>query len=186
MAGIFISYRRSDTEGYAGRLFEGLGARFGRDMVFFDVAGIEPGQDFHKVIGEKVRSCNVLLALIGNSWASASDGDGQRRLDDPQDFVRLETAAALKDNVPVIPVLLQGAAMPQPEQLPEDLVALARMNAIELRHAYWDSDFTRLVETLGKYVRSRSPEKQKKGRRWIAVVGTLIALWRPDRLAHQG
>ena len=84
MAGIFISYRRSDIEGYAGRLFEGLGARFGQDMVFFDVAGIEPGQDFHKVIGEKVRSCNVLLALIGNSWASASDGDGQRRLDDPR------------------------------------------------------------------------------------------------------
>ena len=101
MAGIFISYRRSDTEGYAGRLFEGLRARFGRDMVFFDVAGIEPGQDFHKVVGEKVLSCDIFLALIGNSWASASDEDGQRRLEDPQDFVRLETAAALQDNVPV-------------------------------------------------------------------------------------
>ena len=176
MAGIFISYRRSDTEGYAGRLFEGLRARFGRDMVFFDVAGIEPGQDFHKVVGEKVRSCDVFLALIGNSWASASDEDGQRRLEDPQDFVRLETAAALQDNVPVIPVLLQGAAMPQPEQLPEDLVALARMNAIELRHAHWDSDFARLVETLGKYVRLRSSEKPKKRRWWVAVVGALIAL----------
>ena len=66
--------------------------------------------------------------------------------------------------------------MPHPEQLPEDLVALARMNAIELRHAYWDSDFARLVETLGKYVRLRSPEKPKKRRRWIAVLGTLIAL----------
>ena len=66
--------------------------------------------------------------------------------------------------------------MPQPEQLPEDLVALARMNAIELRHAHWDSDFAQSVEALGKYVRSRSPEKPKKRRRWIAVVGILIAL----------
>jgi TIR domain/PASTA domain len=176
MAGIFISYRRSDTEGYAGRLFEGLRARFGLDAVFFDVAGIEPGQDFHKIISRKVSSCNVLLVLIGRSWASASDGNGRRRLDDPQDFVRLETAAALNDNVPVIPVLLQGAAMPRPEQLPEDLVALARMNAIELRHTHWDSDFARLVETLGKYVKPRRLEKPKKRRRWIAVVATLIAL----------
>jgi TIR domain-containing protein len=171
MTGIFISYRRSDTEGYAGRLFEGLRARFGLDMVFFDVAGIEPGQDFDKVIGEKVRSCNILLALIGNSWASASDANRHRRLDDPHDFVRLEIAAALRDNVPVIPVLLQGAAMPQPEQLPEDLVALARLNAVELRHTNWDSDFARLVETLGKYVRPRIPRKQKSGSAGLQWLG---------------
>ena len=178
MAGIFISYRRSDTEGYAGRLFEGLRARFGLGAVFLDVAGIEPGQDFHKLIGRKVSSCNVLLALVGGSWASASDGNGQRRLDDPQDFVRVETAAALKDSVPVIPVLLQGAAMPHPEQLPEDLVALARMHAVEVRHSHWDSDFARLVETLGKYVKPRSPEKPRKRRRWIAItVHWLLPLW---------
>ena len=82
-SGVFISYRRSDTEGYAGRLFEGLVARFGRDRVFFDVARIAPGQNFHAVIDDQLRASGALVVLIGSTWATATDGGGRRRLDDP-------------------------------------------------------------------------------------------------------
>jgi hypothetical protein len=125
MRAIFISYRRDDTEGYAGRLFQDLRERFGKDSVFMDVAGIEPGRDFRRVIEQQVASCGVLLAVIGKSWLTVVDQQGQRRLDDAYDFVRLETASALKRDIPVIPVLVQQAEMPRPEQLPEDLKDLA-------------------------------------------------------------
>ena len=117
MRAIFISYRRDDAEGHAGRLFEDLVLRFGAASVFMDVAGIEPGRDFRKVIEQQVASCGVLLAVIGKSWltSSASDAQGRRRLDDPHDFVRLETATALRRDIPVIPVLVHGAQMPRPE-----------------------------------------------------------------------
>src|SRR3954469_17154616 len=121
MRAIFISYRRDDTEGYAGRLFRDLRERFGKDAVFMDVAGIEPGRDFRRVIEQQVASCGVLLAMIGKNWLSVVDQDGRRRLDDPYDFVRLETASALKRDIPVVPVLVHDAVMPRAEQLPDDL-----------------------------------------------------------------
>ena len=148
MSGIFISYRRDDSEGVAGRLFEGLKARFGKDRVFIDVDGIEPGRDFRRVIDEHVSSCDVLLALIGKNWLHAADKDGRRRLDTPEDFVRLEIAAALRRDIAVIPVLVHGAAMPSKEDLPSDLQALAWRNAAELRHTRWDSDFAEIATTL--------------------------------------
>jgi hypothetical protein len=141
---IFISYRREDAEGQAGRLFKDLVGHFGEQAVFMDVAGIEPGRDFRKAIDEQVSSCGVLLAIIGKDWLGAANG-GARRLDDPGDFVRLETSSALKRDIPVVPVLVHGAQMPRPEQLPEDLKDLAYRNAIELTHARWDSDLTVLV-----------------------------------------
>ena len=121
MRAIFISYRRDDAEGEAGRLFDDLTAQFGADKVFMDVAGIEPGRDFRKVIDQNVSSCGVLLALIGKDWIDVKDEAGQRRLDNPFDFVRLETASALKRDIPVIPVLVHGGRMPKAEQLPDDL-----------------------------------------------------------------
>ena len=121
MRAIFISYRREDTEGQAGRLFDDLVKLFGEESVFMDVAAIEPGRDFRKAIDEQVASCGVLLALMGRNWLDARDPGGRRRLDDPLDFVRLETAAALKRDIPVVPVLVQGASMPRADQLPEDL-----------------------------------------------------------------
>ena len=95
MRAIFISYRREDAEGQAGRLFNDLARYFGEDSVFMDVAGIEPGRDFRRVIDEHVASCGVLLAMIGKTWIDATDESGRRRLEDPMDFVRLETASAL-------------------------------------------------------------------------------------------
>lgn len=152
MRTIFISYRREDAEGQAGRLFDDLTQHFGSSAVFMDVAGIEPGRDFRRVIDEKVASCGVLLALIGKDWLTAADKDGKRRLDDPLDFVRLEAASALKRDIPVIPVLVQDAAMPNAAQLPADLADLAYRNGVELTHARWDSDVQVLIKALGSYV----------------------------------
>jgi hypothetical protein len=152
MRAIFISYRRDDTEGYAGRLFRDLRERFGKDAVFMDVAGIEPGRDFRRVIEDQVASCGVLLAVIGKAWLTAADAHGKRRLDDPNDFVRLETASALKRDIPVIPVLVQQTEMLREDQLPEGLKDLAFRNSVELTHARWESDVELLIAALQRYV----------------------------------
>ena len=148
MRAIFLSYRRDDAEGDAGRLFDALKSEFGVDKVFMDVRGIPPGQDFRRFIEHKVASCGVLLAMIGRGWIDASDRAGCRRLDDPLDFVRLETAAALKRDIPVIPVLVGGGRMPRPDQLPEDLKDLAYRHAVELTNARWDSDVQLLIKAV--------------------------------------
>ena len=151
MPAIFISYRRDDSEGHAGRLFEDLSDRFGKASVFMDVAGIEPGRDFRRVIEQQVASCGVLLTIIGKDWLTAADELGRRRLDDPYDFVHLETASALQRDIPVIPVLVHGARMPRPEQLPDVLKDLAFRNSVELTHARWRSDVRLLIDALTPY-----------------------------------
>ncbi len=151
---IFISYRRDDSEGEAGRLFDDLTRAFGQDCVFMDVAGIHPGIDFRKAIEDHVSSCGVLLAMIGPSWANITDSSGQRRLDSPNDFVRIEVAAALARNIPVIPVLVHEARVPRPEQLPDNLKDLAWRNSVEITHARWNSDVQLLVQALQSYVTS--------------------------------
>jgi hypothetical protein len=152
MRAIFISYRREDVEGHARSLFQDLVAEFGKDKVFMDVAGIEPGLDFRRVIDQQVASCAVLLAMIGKDWLDAKDEAGHRRLDQPADFVRLETASALKRDIPVVPVLVHGAKMPLAEDLPDDLKDLAYRNAVELTHARWDSDVRVLMDALRPHV----------------------------------
>ena len=152
MRAIFISYRREDSEGQAGRLFDDLVTHFGDDSVFMDVAGIEAGRDFRRAIDQHVASCGVLLAVIGKKWLDAKDESGRRRLDNPMDFVRLETASALKRDIPVIPVLVAGASMPRADDLPEDLKELVYRNGVELRHTRWDSDVEVLVKALSPYV----------------------------------
>ena len=152
MRAIFISYRREDTEGQAGRLFDDLAMHFGENSVFMDVAGIEPGRDFRRVIEEHVASCGVLLAVLGKSWLDAKDESGRLRLEDSMDFVRLEIASALKRDIPVIPVLVRGASMPRANQLPPDLAELAYRNGVELTHVRWDSDVQVLVKALRPHV----------------------------------
>ena len=153
MRSIFISYRRNDTEGEAGRLFDDLVSEFGENSVFMDVAAIEAGRDFRKVIDESVSNCGVLLAILGKNWVDAKDENGKRRLDDPTDFVRLETASALRRDIPVIPVLVRGAKMPRPEDLPDDLRDLAYRNCVELTHARWGSDLQLLMEALRRQLK---------------------------------
>jgi TonB family protein len=157
LRGIFVSYRRSDSQGEAGRLFDDLVKHFGEDSVFMDVAAIEAGRDFRKAIEEGVTQCGVLLVVIGLEWLSAKDERGVLRLSDPSDFVRIETASALKRDIPVIPVLVRGAKMPSAEQLPDDLKDLAFRNGIELTHARWRSDIQLLLEALRRLLGEVSP-----------------------------
>jgi len=152
MAKIFISYRRDDSEGEAGRLFDELVEHFGEASVFMDVAAIQAGRDFRKAIDESVATCGVLLSVIGRTWLDIKNEAGQRRLDDPMDFVRLETAHALKRDIPVIPVLVHGAKMPAPDQLPDDLRDLHFRNCCELSHARWSSDVQVLIKALGAFM----------------------------------
>ena len=116
MGAIFLSYRRDDAEGQAGRLYDDLVAVFDPDGVFMDVAAVQPGRDFRKAIEQSLTSCGVFLALIGKNWLTAKDESGRRRLHDPADFVLIEIAAALKRDIPVVPVLVQGAKVPKAEQ----------------------------------------------------------------------
>src|SRR4051794_20054159 len=118
MAKIFISYRREDTGGYAGRLFDRLTEYFGSGQVFMDIAGIEPGADFAAAIEERLSDCDVFIAVIGLNWLSAKAKDGRPRIEDPNDYVRLEIATALRDAVRVIPALVGGATLPRADDLP--------------------------------------------------------------------
>src|SRR5829696_9413922 len=147
---IFISYRRDETAYPAGWLFDRLAEHFGDAQVFKDVDSIELGDDFVEMITRAVGSCDVLLALIGDQWLTATDQHGQRRLDDPDDFVRLEIEAALTRNVRVIPILVEGARLPRADELPPSLARLVRRQALELSPARFDFDTSRLLKVLDK------------------------------------
>lgn len=153
MAGVFISYRRDDCAGHAGRLYDRLADRLGESSVFMDVDAIELGADFGVRIDEAIGACRLVIVLIGDDWLDIADGRGRRRLDDPTDFVRREVATALRrSDVRVIPVLVEGATMPPVERLPEDLKSLARRNALELSDAGWRYDVERLIEAVERVV----------------------------------
>jgi tetratricopeptide (TPR) repeat protein len=150
MRGIFISYRREDSAAYAGRLFDRLKENFDEDRVFMDISAIEPGIDFTEAIDKALNSCNVLLAFIGKQWLNIKDARGRRRLDDEKDLVRQELRLALNMKKRLIPVLVGGASMPRPEELPEDISRLTRFNAMEISDTRWDYDSDRLIEVLEK------------------------------------
>jgi hypothetical protein len=148
MNDIFISYRRDDSAGHAGRLFDGLKDRLGAEHVFMDVTDLRPGQDFAVELEHAVAKADYLLAVIGPRWLDAVDASGGRRIDDPDDFVRREVGAGLAKGASVIPVLVHGATMPRADELPEALRSLARRQAIDLSDQRWDSDLRELVQFL--------------------------------------
>lgn len=151
MKGIFISYRRQDSQSAAGRLADHLREHLPAVPIFRDVETIEPGIDFVDAINKALESCGILLAIIGPRWSTMADAAGKRRLDDPGDYARLEIATALKrSDVRVIPVLVEGATMPGADDLPEELKPLARRNAFELTDKRWEFDVTTLVDALRK------------------------------------
>ncbi len=151
MKGIFISYRRQDSQSAAGRLADHLREAMTGVPIFRDVETIEPGINFVDAIDHALQSCGVLLAVIGPRWSSATDAAGKRRLDNPDDYTRLEIATALKrSGVRVIPVLVEDAKMPVKEELPDDLKLLSERNAIELSDKRWKFDVSTLVDTLHK------------------------------------
>jgi TIR domain len=145
---MFISYRRDDSAGHAGRVHDRLEREFGADLLFMDVDAIPLGVNFIKVLREEVAKCDVLLALIGPNWLKVRDEKGNRRLDNPSDFLRIEIATALQRDIPVIPILLDGARMPKADQLPKDLEELSVRNGLDIRHASFHSDMDKLIRGL--------------------------------------
>jgi len=152
MRTIFISYRRAGTSGYGGRLQDDLQDHFGRDRVFRDIDSIRPGSDFGQSIEDAVARSGIVLALIGSGWLHAKDEQGMLRLNDPNDFVRLEIESALKQGIVVVPVLVDGARVPMPSELPASMSQLGRTQGIELSDERWWYDISRLVRVLEEIV----------------------------------
>lgn len=158
-----------------------------------DVAAIEPGRDFRKAIDKSVASCSVLLAMIGQGWLNSTDAQGNRRLDDANDFVRIELASALRRDIPVVPVLVQGAKMPRVEQLPDDLKELAYRNAVELTHARWKSDVQVLLRALEPHLdldrsdasKENPADKTREPGPEPATIASKIDVKTMERLSHE-
>jgi hypothetical protein len=188
---IFISYRRADSAGHAGRLYDALEARFGRDHVFMDVSDIDSGESFSDVIHAEIRACDVLIAIIGRTWLTCTGARG-RRLDDPDDLVRAEIAAALTQGTPVIPVLVAGAAPPEAAALPDPLKPLAALDAHDISDERWSYDVGRLMDAAARRG-GHAPAPRR--RTWFAAAAALAvvavlgaaAFWRlrPDAVAPE-
>jgi tetratricopeptide (TPR) repeat protein len=170
---IFINYRRDDSIGTAGRLHDRLVQAFGRDKLFMDVDHIPAGEDFVGYLNAQVASCDVFLALIGPDWLNAMDESGRRRLDNPDDFVTIEIAAALARNTRVIPVMIEGARMPKAEEVPDSIKALVRRHAVEVRHSQFGRDAEALVAKVREALGGESARLNR--RRAGVAAGTLAA-----------
>src|SRR5688572_25801889 len=179
---VFISYRRSDSAGYAGRLYDYLKNYFGEERIFFDVDTIKPGIDFEQKIKTELDNSDVVLALIGNQWLDIKDTTGNRRLDDPRDYVRLELGIALAKDMTVIPVLLQGAPIPSGDELPESLYELSRRNAIKLSDEHWSSDLRILTANLKNALGIPGSLKEQRIKRYrqivfaLSLVGVILSI----------
>jgi uncharacterized membrane protein YhaH (DUF805 family) len=147
---IFINYRRGTSAAAAGRLYDRLTNHFGKEGLFMDVDAIEPGLDFVKALDEQVTNCRALIAVLSPGWAGLTDAEGRQRLDNPSDYVRIEIEAALKRDIRVIPVLVDGAQMPTAEELPPSLGSFARRQAIEVSHARFASDVDLLASAIAR------------------------------------
>jgi hypothetical protein len=182
---LFISYRRSDTAGTAGRLRDALDSRV-RRATFMDVSDIEVGEDFVARIKEVLDQSGVMLAVIGPKWLGKEDG---KRLGDPGDYVTQELRLAIETGVPIIPVLVDGAVMPSPDDLPQDLAKIATLNAVELRHTSFDRDVEHLsllvYEKLNvpppikveRWMQALHPYPLDWTRMWSAIVGFVVGLF---------
>jgi uncharacterized membrane protein YhaH (DUF805 family) len=147
---VFLNYRREDSSGTAGRLFDALSQRLSGVRVFMDVEGMEPGVDFVSVLEEKLVGCDYFLAVVGPHWANSRAENGSRRLDDPNDLVRLEIETALRRGIRVVPVLVDGASMPQVAELPASLRGFATRNAVIVTHPNFASNVTDLAAAIAK------------------------------------
>lgn len=181
MNGIFVSYRRSDAGGYAGRLRDHLSTRF-PDVVFQDVDDILDGEIFSQAIERNLADCRIGLVVIGPTWVSCRDEAGNRRLDDPGDWVRLEVASLLRRNIRVVPVLVGGAKLPDRAELPEELRPLLDRAARELRDTAWESDVALLVKNLHAMLPEAdtgrqpgtTPGRSSRSKLWITIGGLVV------------
>lgn len=172
---IFISYRREDSAAHVGRLFEDLRRKFGRSAVFMDIDTIEPGQPFADRIATSVKSATVVLVAIGRRWLDVTDSSGRRRIDNQDDFVRLEIETALASNLRVIPVLFGGAAPPQADALPASLRPLAALQATEISDARFPYDTSRLSQSIYRGLSKQDRLRTFATRRPIFVSASLLA-----------
>jgi hypothetical protein len=174
MSGVFISYRREDSSGYAGRLFDILSGRYGKENIYMDLDTIQGGDNFATVIEDKIGQCDALLAVIGERWLTCTGADGGRRIDAERDYVRMEIAKALERGVRVIPVLVSGAKMPHQTDLPENLRLLALHQAMDLRDAHFHTDADQLMDVLKQTVPSIASRPRKAGTNRFAMAGLAV------------
>ena len=150
---LFICYRREDTQDAAGRLRDRLVIDYGQERVFMDIDSVPLGIDFVEHVTEQIGKCNAVIVMIGKQWHAIKDKKRRRRLDKEDDLVRAEIRAALQQKVPVIPVTVQNAPMPQAEDLPDDIRLLARRNGIDLSATRWTTDVERLIKELDRVMK---------------------------------
>ena len=153
--GIFVSYRRQESSHFAGRLCDRLADNFENRLIFIDVDAIRPGIDFAQAISQALMASDVLLAIIGPQWLTVTGRLGRRRLDDPDDIVRLEIETALAREMRIIPILVDDAVMPRRRDLPGSLAGLARLNPFVIRHESFRDNTDRLVKELRSIVANR-------------------------------
>ena len=145
---IILSYRREDSAGVTGRIFDRLSQEFGTDRVFMDIDSMPAGVDFHEHLQQILADCGALLVVIGKSWRSQRKGQPARIMD-PDDWVRIEVETALERGIPVVPLLIDGASLPGRDQLPESLWPLLRRNALPVDSGRdFHAQLTRLVRDL--------------------------------------
>jgi TIR domain len=154
---VFVSYRHDDVPAYSGRLADRLVSRFGEDGVFLDIDAIDPGLDFRVVLRQAIEACDIVLVVIGPGWLEAREPDGSRRLEQPNDYVRLEIEAALDREIRIIPVLVDGAHMPTADQLPEELVPLCYRNAVEMGKNF-HTEMSALITKLERIEQAKPKE----------------------------
>lgn len=175
MPKLFISYRRDDSAGFAGRLTDALEQRLGAGSVFRDVDDIRPGEDFEAVIERGLRQVQAVLVVIGPGWLAAA-ADGRRRLDQADDFVRREVESALASGKPVVPILVGGASMPDAAALPPTLRGLANRQALVMGDASWAADLARLQTVLAQWLEAPAASPAPRRRLLAGAAVVLVAL----------
>lgn len=196
MGGVFISYRRTDSDVAAGRLADDLTEILGPGQVFRDIDSLEAGENFPRALERALDACSAVIALIGPRWSTTVNDQGERRLDDPKDWVRLEIARALQRDIRVIPVLV-STTMPKEPELPADLAPLLLRNAVDLTDRHWKQEIQELAQALQRIPgfsgpAAAPPAVRRIGPRLVAVgavavlaVGSWFAWqqWRSPRSA---
>lgn len=174
MSRIFIGYRSGDASADASRLHDHLALRFGTEAIFQDVDRINPGQRFAAVLQDALNSCEVFLVVIGPNWVDCRNPDGRRRLDDPEDWVRLEVSQVLsRKGVTVIPVRVRGAQLPRPEELPAELRPLVALEDCELSDRKWRRDVEDLVTLLERYLGTNA-RRDGRGAAYVASASRAV------------
>jgi len=169
---VFLSYRRDDTSGHAGRLRADIERDLPGSTVFMDISDISPGEDFAAAIKAAIVSCDALLALIGREWLHSLRQDGAER--EQEDWARLEIKTALEHGIPIVPVLVDRASLPGARELPEDLAELARRQAIEISDGRWDYDVSRSIAVIKRRTRGSASRRQRRPYKLAAVVGVAV------------